>query len=522
MDLNFAGVFCPVFGGKLNAQEKFAEASKNLTTDEEKVLHDIASFITNSNINDLLNQFNARNTDLVLLQCNIPILKNLFSLTLIGGYSAILGTIVLVTLSTVSLPLSGTAILLVGAGGVLIGGGLGIAGGAFGLMLLEVYNCFTQPPPSSTCLPPYTPETLPPGGLSPASLRTQQTSSSSMTGMGSIFPPGGDGCGSAIGGEDSTSSNSLRTQQTGIDGLTGDLAGRFVVKVFFAGGNSVPFTGISDSSGYFYIPTIPENQPFQAIAIDRLTGKTRIFEGTGPEVGRSVFMYFDFLSGEDSGVPTISYNSNTQDSLGDVDIYLFEGKADDLIKLAIFSEETSLEAINYKLVDPNGQTFGGSSFGAGGLHDTIVFELELDGLYSISIDGSNASGSYTLGLFEIDSPTPIASGATVSDTLDTLGERHYYSIFGAADDKLEFAISHEQNSDLFAELTVRELKSGFEFYNAPRRSSIRTGVKNRSRSFTYKLPETGEYILEVLLGDQFATNIDRHLGSYQVNVTLNP
>ena len=498
------------------ARRLFAELNSNPTQAEAQALQSIASFIANSNIIDLLNQVETNSTrNLSVQACNRPQLLYFYG---IGAVGAVLMAIVAVGIgvgaASASIPLL-LAMVAIGAPSGLLTG-IGVAG-----TQTTLYDCFTSPPPSSTCLPPYTPETLPPGGLSPAGLHTQQTSSSSMTGMGSIFPPGGDGCGSAIGGEDSASNNSLQTQQTGIDDLTGDLAGRFVVKVFFAGGNSVPFTGISDSSGYFYIPTIPENQPFQAIAIDRLTGETRVLEGNGPEVGSSTFMYFDFFSGEDSGIPTIDYNSNTQGEHGDVDLYLFEGKAGDLIKLAIFSEENSLEAIDYRLVDPNGQTFGRSLFG-GHLHDTIFFELELDGLYSISIDGSKSSSSYTLGLFEIGSPTPITSGETVSDSLDTLGERHYYSIFGAADDKLEFTISHEETSDLFAELTVRELKSGFEFYKAPRRSSIRTGEKNRSRSFTYKLPESGEYILEVSLGDQFATNIDRHLGSYQVNVTLNP
>ncbi len=502
------------------ARSIFAELSDNPTAEEEQALRSIASFIANSNVGDLLNQIEANSPgNLSVQECSVFHFLLFGSITVMGAVIATLGAIAF------SLATGGIGGILLGSVGIasLSGGsffmGIGTTGG-----LTTYIDCISDLlDPPQTCLPPYTPETLPPGGLSPAGLHAQQTSSSSMTGMGSIFPPGGDGCGSAIGGGENTSSSSLQTQQTGIDDFTGDLAGRFVVKVFFAGGNSVPFTGISDSSGYFYIPTIPADQPFQAIAIDRLTGKTRIFEGTGPKVGRSVFMYFDFLSGEGSAVPTISYNSNTQDSLGDVDIYLFEGKAGDLIKLAIFSGlPRDPDHLNYKLVDPNGQTFGGSSFGAGNLHDTIVFELELDGLYSISIDGSNASGNYTLGLFELGSPKPIASGETVSGSLDTLGEQHYYSISGVADNKLEFTISHGQSSDLFAELTVRELKSGFEFYNAPRRSRIETGVKNRSRTATYKLPETGGYILEVLLGDQFATDINRHLGSYEIKVELKP
>src|SRR3712207_6933059 len=56
---------------------------------------------------------------------------------------------------------------------------------------------------------------------------------------------------------------------------------------------SSPFTGVSDASGYFFIPLIPEGELFRAIAIDTVTEAQRIFDGVGPPLGQSVYMFFE-------------------------------------------------------------------------------------------------------------------------------------------------------------------------------------------------------------------------------------
>ena len=60
---------------------------------------------------------------------------------------------------------------------------------------------------------------------------------------------------------------------------------------------------MTDASGYFYIPGLPARTPFEAVAIDTLTGNSRTFEGTGVDFGESNFLFFDFLS-SDTPPPT--------------------------------------------------------------------------------------------------------------------------------------------------------------------------------------------------------------------------
>ncbi len=115
------------------------------------------------------------------------------------------------------------------------------------------------------------------------------------TGMGSAPPPGGSFCGSSTpGASDGASTNALsRAGSTNTAFPFANLAGRYVVKVTTEG-RAVPFAGISDASGYFYLPFVPEGKTFTATAIDRVTGQKRSIQGVGAASGKSVFKTFDF------------------------------------------------------------------------------------------------------------------------------------------------------------------------------------------------------------------------------------
>lgn len=501
------------------ARRLFAELSSNPTPEEEQVLESIASFIANSNISELLNQIEAGGSSNLRVQsCSIPQLLFFNGITGLGVAGATIG---LATAFSVAI-FGGSALLL--AGGLAMAyWASGLAGVGTAGLLFTINNCFTPPPP--TCLPPYTPETLPPGAPQPGGLRTQQTPPPAITGMGSAPPPGGDSCGTAVGGAASNGDNdsrSLQTQQTGIGDIMGDLAGRFIVKVFYGGTNVVPFTGISDSSGYFYLPLIPENQPFQAIATDTLTGETRSFEGVGPEVGQSTYMYFDFLTEGDNVVTNISYDSNTSGDYGDVDFYQFEGEAGDLFTLALFSEQAPQELVTYNVTGPDGLSVAGGSFAGSHVHETGVRALRLDGVHTITIDGSLVAGGYTLGFARVEPPTAATPPGALVGNLNTLGKRHFYVLSGEGGETLDFGLSHDGGSALFAKLAVREYRSGDDFYDAPLRRSVSTTADNRSRSSFYPLPGDGEYILEVGLADFTADALENHLGSYQVTFSLSP
>ncbi|MCB0021049.1 MAG: hypothetical protein KDE09_24805, partial [Anaerolineales bacterium] len=80
-----------------------------------------------------------------------------------------------------------------------------------------------------------------------------------------------------------------------------DLQDRFVVHIY-VNDERLPFSGVTDSSGYFSIPMIPAGQPFSAIATDTQTQETRTVSGTGPEVGDITYIFFDFAS-EEPGEP---------------------------------------------------------------------------------------------------------------------------------------------------------------------------------------------------------------------------
>ncbi len=500
----------------------FTELSNSSMPDVEKALKDIAVFLSNSNIDDILNKIST-SSNLNTLQCSIPLLLNYSYLAQAGYMAMALATL----MGIIALALTGPLFLLTAAiTGLAFGTGFTLFAGGIAGSALEVYRCVPQPPPGSTCLPPYKSTDLapflPPSTPvpSPESIFTQQTSSSGMTGMGSASPQGGDGCGSAVGGSGGSTGNSLQAQQTGIDIFTGDLTGRFVVKVFYGNGNSVPFTGISDSSGYFYIPLIPADQPYEAIAIDQLTGETRSFKGTGPQVGFSTFMSFDFLNDEDSGANTISYNTNTENSFGDVDLYFFEGKVGDLVKISIFIKGSSSGSVRYEIADPSGQILA-SILSSGGNVNIPLLEPQADGFHSLTIYSNEASGDYTLGLAEIEAPVTINAGTSVMGNIETFGDRQYYKISGSQGQTLNVSLSHDATSTLNAELNIRRpAQPGRKFYEGSIFIRLVTDDAKRSRTGSRVLTEDYDFIVEVLPGDRTATELNKHLGSYSIDLSL--
>jgi|GEM_PF-2766226 len=116
-----------------------------------------------------------------------------------------------------------------------------------------------------------------------------QNGSSGPTGMGSALPSGGNGCGN-------TSGSAIALVQVSASSQVAQST-QVAVKIY-VNGKATPFTGMTDPGGYFFIPLIPQNEPFTAIAFDRTTGETRSFRGVGPQIGKSVFMFFDFFNAE--------------------------------------------------------------------------------------------------------------------------------------------------------------------------------------------------------------------------------
>ena len=68
-----------------------------------------------------------------------------------------------------------------------------------------------------------------------------------------------------------------------------------IIKVYSAG-SPIPFSGVTDPGGYFFVPLIPPGEPFTAVAYDLVNNETRVVEGIGPNTGSSVFLFFDFFT----------------------------------------------------------------------------------------------------------------------------------------------------------------------------------------------------------------------------------
>lgn len=495
----------------------FTELSNNPTPDEARFLNDIAVFMSNSNMSDLLSQIEAGSANgLTALQECSPL--KFLVVGGIAGYGSALASIAVMAVFVAGTAITAPAALVVGA---LFVAGAAITGAGVGGLLRLTDQCLNPPP--ETCLPPYTQDDLAP--FLPRGILAQQvTPPSPITGMGSVVPPGGDSCGSAVGGDPGSGSSlrsfNLQNQSAGLSSLFGDLAGRFVVKVILGGGNVVPFTGISDSSGYFYIPLIAAGQPFEAIAFDTLTNETRSFEGTGPEVGQSTYMFFDFLSEGESGAKVIGYDTNTQGVHDGVDIYFFEGKRGDRINLAVFSEEVNVGGINFQLSDPNGLVLINSLHTGGHYSKTRIFQLFTDGLYTFTLDGSKTSGNYTLGLSEIDEP-PIAIDPSVPllGNLEALGDTQFFSFAGNTNDTLDVTLSHDSSSSLNASLSIRDPFGGEAGFI---RNLITSDTERTKTTGPATLPVDGEYVLQLSLADDFDDELAKHLGTYQIDITITP
>ena len=177
--------------------------------------------------------------------------------------------------------------------------------------------------------------------------------------------------------------------------------GRVLVRVF-VNGQPLPFSGLTDPGGYFFIPLIPAGQPFTAVAVDTATGATRTTEGIGPLTGESVVLLFDFLSDDNgNGTDTIELDSNTTGFLtdGEIDFLLFEGTAGQVINLGLVNRADDTIIVN--VIAPSGNALTFLNVSTSQVYfESGVFTLPETGNYLIEVGGGTFSpvGSYTLGL----------------------------------------------------------------------------------------------------------------------------
>jgi hypothetical protein len=214
-----------------------------------------------------------------------------------------------------------------------------------------------------------------------------QNGPGSLTGMGSAPPPGGNGCGNVLGNGNSSLFNNLN--------LPDQAPGDMVIKIF---SNSLPgpFSGLADPGGYFFIPLIPEDEPYVALAIDTATGETRSFEGIGPATGDSTYMFFDFYTNITTTVPVQigEIVSGTISTPGELDFYTFTANAGQLVYFDIqagFNAEW-----DWKLLDSQGNVVFNRDF----QDDPGAYTLTAGGTYTMMIGNqiSTFTGSYLFQL----------------------------------------------------------------------------------------------------------------------------
>jgi hypothetical protein len=232
------------------------------------------------------------------------------------------------------------------------------------------------------------------------------------TGMGAAPPPGGPGCGGATGAGSSQLTASSRQQTSPV-----------MVKIF-SNGRATPFTGMTDPGGYFFVPFIPADEPFTALAIDTATGATRSFSGTGPKTGESVFMFFDFFNDDNSGATPIQIDEVINGDIGtagELDLYSFTATAGQRIFFDL-QEQTNLAQVGWQLLAPDGSTVFNTCFGCS---EPGVETLTLPGAYILTVGDSseNNVGSYQFKLWNVPPPDEftIAIEEVVSDGVPGAG-----------------------------------------------------------------------------------------------------
>ena len=291
----------------------------------------------------------------------------------------------------------------------------------------------------------------------------------------------------------------------------------------YANGARRPFAAVVDKGGYFYLPTIPEGEPFIAFAINTETGDTRTYSGIGPPIGESIFFKFDFsVPPEPIGTP-IQVGDELSGTLSPDDpplIFSFTPEKGQEIYLESF--ESGFTTATWGLSDQVGISFFNSSLYA----DKGPYKLTQPGQYLLTLTPETDDPvPYHFKLWEVPEPQSFttAVGSTISDGVPAAGAGNLES--PAALDIYTFNVANGQ--DLFFEMIERNGLTQIDWQlKAPDGSTIfersvfggNQGVFYLDQGGTYTLTmgldqnwgESGTYsfkIWDVPAPDEFAINV---------------
>jgi hypothetical protein len=221
----------------------------------------------------------------------------------------------------------------------------------------------------------------------------------------------------------------------------------------------------------------------------------------------------------------ISYDTEAERELVPYEIQLFSftGSAGDHLNIAELRQGGSgtIDLLIYNEAGEQvnrGSVFGNSSTS---FDQTGVFTLPADGAYTIHLDGrQDAEGPYLLGLASIAGPADLAVAPPVVEatgSVDVLGKRYYYRFTGSEGELVNVALSHDEGT-----LTGRiDLRAPGEqaFYERPSRRSANTTQSNRENSInTWRLNQSGEWIIEVDPAGHSSNVLERAKGAYRLGL----
>ena len=307
-----------------------------------------------------------------------------------------------------------------------------------------------------------------------------------------------------------------------------DRTGRYLIKLFTRSGDRAlsPFAGVTDASGAFFLPFVPQDEPFRAVAIDTRTGLTRSITGVGPVTGISTRLDFDF-----SGVQAQRFPIALDDTVSDgvpqagagniettdaVDVYTFTAEADRQISLEVLSEAPGLASTRWKLTTATGRVVFDRN-----LANTGVVSLPGVGTYTLAVgdDSSPGAGAYVFRLVGLPLPSrfALAIGDSVSNGVPAAGAGNIETPYGkdiyiftaAAEQRVFFDVQNVAAS--LGEVNWRLVEpSGRVLFNQP------LGFGGGVDPGIYTLPVTGTYT--IIVGD----DLDAATGTYGFQVRNPP
>lgn len=233
----------------------------------------------------------------------------------------------------------------------------------------------------------------------------------------------------------------------------------------------------------------PETHVFATLATDgdyRLEIASQTDETGTYELGLSLFVVEDPVA--------ITYGERLTAELGfaaEVDRFTFTGSEGDAVLLRVEAADVGLVG-DVRLLNDAGDELETGSYGSTG-PSVVVATLPSSGTFQIQVGASSGiPGDYRLALDRTDgTPTTLAYGDEVSETIDPPGEVDRYAFAGSAGDEIRLALAAQRFTGFFtlrdpsgSVLTSGEFGDDYEFAELTASGTHHVSVFGASASTT--------------------------------------